>query len=55
MKNEENVNEISETKFKIKTDKGNEMDLYLRIYGNDKFPNSIYSKNEYPSRKFELI
>ena len=54
MKNEENVNEISEKKFNIKTDKENEMDLFLRNYNNDEFSISIYTKNEYPSRKFEF-
>ena len=43
-----------EKKFIIKTDKNNEMDLFLRIYDNDEFAISIYTKNEYPTRKFEL-
>ena len=30
------------------------MDLYLRIYNNEEFAISIYTKNEYPTRKFEL-
>ena len=59
MNSDEENDSFSETitvekKFNIKTDKKNEMDLYLRIYGNDEFAISIYSKNEYPSRKFEI-
>ena len=37
-----------EKKFIIKTDKNNEMDLFLRIYNNDEFAISIYRKNEFP-------
>ena len=40
--------------FIIETDKKNKMDLYLRIYNNEEFAISIYTKNEYPTRKFEL-
>jgi len=43
-----------EKKFMIETDKKNKMELFLRIYNNDEFAITIYSKNEYPSRKFEL-
>ena len=43
-----------EKKFIIKTDKNNEMDLFLRIYNNDELAISIYTKNEFPTRKFEL-
>ena len=43
-----------EKSFTIETDKKNEMDLYLRIYNNEEFAISIYTKNEYPTRKFEL-
>ena len=45
---------VDENKFVIKTDKNNEMELFLRIYNNDEFAISIISKNEYPRRKFEL-
>ena len=47
---------IEEKKFIIETDKKNKMDLYLRIYNNEEFEFaiSIYTKNEYPKRKFEL-
>ena len=45
---------IEEKRFIIETDKKNKMDLYLRIYDNKEFAISIYTKNEYPSRKFEL-
>ena len=43
-----------EKRFTIETDKKNKMDLYLRIYNNEEFAISIYTKNEYPKRKFEL-
>ena len=43
-----------EKKFIIKTDKNNEMDLFLRIYNNDEFAISIYRKNEFPARKYEF-
>ncbi len=43
-----------EKSFIIETDKKNKMDLYLRIYNNEEFAISIYTKNEYPTRKFEL-
>ena len=45
---------IEEKSFIIETDKKNKMDLYLRIFNNEEFAISIYSKNEYPTRKFEL-
>ena len=45
---------IEEKSFTIETDKKNKMDLYLRIYNNEEFAISIYSKNEYPTKKFEL-
>ena len=43
-----------EKKFIIKTDKNNEMDLFLRIYNDDEFAISIYTKKEYPTKKYEL-
>ena len=43
-----------EKSFIIETDKKNKMDLYLRIFNNEEFAISIYTKNEYPTRKFEL-
>ena len=45
---------IEEKRFIIETDKKNKMDLYLRIFNNEEFAISIYTKNEYPTRKFEL-
>ena len=45
---------IEEKSFIIETDKKNKMDLYLRIYNDEEFAISIYTKNEYPTRKFEL-
>ena len=43
-----------EKSFIINTDKENEMDLYLRNYNNEEFSISILTKNEYPSKKYEL-
>ena len=59
MNNEEDSasshNSLTEEKrFIIETDKKNKMDLYLRIYNDEEFAISIYTKNEYPTRKFEL-
>ena len=59
MNNEEDSasshNSLTEEKsFTIETDKKNKMDLYLRIFNNEEFAISIYTKNEYPTRKFEL-
>ena len=49
------ANILSDEKpFMIETDKKNKMELFLRIYNNEEFVITIYSKNEYPSRKFEL-
>jgi len=45
---------IEEKKFLIETDKNRKMNLFLRIYNNEEFSISIYTKNEYPSRKFEF-
>ena len=45
---------IDQRKFKIKTDKENDMELSLRIYNNDEFGISILSLNKYPSKKYEL-
>ena len=46
---------IDEKMFTIETDKKNKMDLYLRIYDNKEFAISIYTKKEYPSKKFEYF
>ena len=54
MNSEEDSSLIDQKKFIIKTNKENEMDLFLRIYNNDEFAISIYSKNEFLSRKFQL-
>jgi len=43
-----------EKKFIVHSDKENEMDLYLRNYNNEEFSISILTKNEYPSKKYEL-
>ena len=50
----EEDNVIEEKNFIIETDKNNEMDLYLKNYNNEEIIISIYTKNEYPTRKFEL-
>ena len=54
MNSEEDCSLTEQKKFIIKTDKENEMDLFLRIYNNDEFAISIYTKNEFLSRKFQL-
>ena len=54
MDSEEDSSLQEERKFIIKTDRENEMDLFLRIYNNEEFEISIYTKNEYPTRKFQL-
>ena len=43
-----------EKKFFVISDKENEMELYLRNYSNEEFSISILTKNEYPSKKYEL-
>ena len=49
------ANILSDEKpFMIETDKKNKMELFLRIYNNEEFVITIYSKNEYPSKKYEL-
>ncbi len=45
---------LEEKKFNIKTDKENEMELFLRIYNNDEFGISIFTINECPCKKYEL-
>ena len=42
-----------EKKYDITTDKNNKMDLFLRNYNNEIFEISIYTKNKYPSKKYE--
>lgn len=48
------VEVINERKFIIKTDKENEMELFLRNYSNDEFGISIFSTKTFPKKKYEL-
>ena len=50
--NEYNI--IKEMKYNITTDKNNKMDLYLRYYENEEISISVYSINQFPSKKYEL-
>ncbi len=43
---------LEEKKYKIRTDKNNEMDLFLRIYDNEELSIALF--NNYPSIKYEL-
>ena len=45
---------IEEKKYKIKTDKNNEMELYLRNYNNDELSFTLFNNNETPIKKYEL-
>ena len=45
---------IKENKYKIKTNKNNEMDLYLRNYNNEKLSITLFTINQTPSKKYEL-
>ena len=48
------MNIIEEKIHKIKTDKNNEMELYLRNYNNEKLSITLFSNNQIPSKKYEL-
>jgi hypothetical protein len=54
MNSEEDSSLTEQKKFIIKTDKGNQIDLFLRIYNNYEFAISFYKKFEYLTRKFQL-
>ena len=45
---------IEEKKYKIKTDKNNEMELYLRNYDNEELSFTLFNNNETPIKKYEL-
>ena len=45
---------IEEKKYVIKTDKNNEMELYLRNYNNEELSFSLFSINQSLSKKYEL-
>ena len=43
---------LEEKKYKIRTDKNNEMDLFLRIYDDEELSIALF--NKYPYKKYEL-
>ena len=45
---------IKEKKFKIKTNKNNEMELFLRNYNNEELSITLFNTNEFPSKKYEI-
>ena len=45
---------IEEEKFKIITNKNNEMELFLRNYNNEELSITIFNKNETELKKYEL-
>ena len=54
MKEENSNNIIEEKKYKIITDKNNEMELYLRNINNEELSITFYTINQIPSKKYEL-
>ena len=45
---------IEERKFKIKTNKNNEMELFLRNFNNEELSIALFNNNEFPIKKYEL-
>ena len=45
---------IEEEKFKIRTNKNNEMELLLKNYNNKELSITLFNNNKYPSKKYEL-
>ena len=45
---------IEEKKFKITTNKNNEMDLFIKNYNNEELSITLFNNNENPSKKYEL-
>ena len=45
---------IEEKKYKIKTNKNNEMNLYLRNYNNEELSITLFNNNETELKKYEL-
>ena len=45
---------IDERKFKIRTNKNNEMELLLRNYNNEELSITLFSNDEFKSKKYEL-
>ena len=43
-----------EKKFKITTNKNNEMDLFIKNYNNEELSITLFNNNENPSKKYEL-
>ena len=48
------MNIIEEKKYNIKTDKNNEMELYLRNINNEELSITLLTKNQILSKKYEL-
>ena len=45
---------MEERKFKIRTNKNNEMELFLRNYNNEELSITLFSSDEFNSKKYEL-
>ena len=45
---------IEERNFKIRTNKNNEMDLFLRNFNNEELSITLFTINQNPSKKYEL-
>ena len=45
---------LKEMKYNITTEKKNKMDVYLRYYENEEISINVYSKDQIPSKKYEL-
>ena len=45
---------IEEKKYKIITNKNNEMDLFIKNYNNEELSITLFNNNENPSKKYEL-
>ena len=45
---------IEEKKYKIRTNKNNEMDLFLRNVNNEELSITLFNTNEFPSKKYEI-
>ena len=48
------MEDIEERKFKIRTNKNNEMELLLRNYNNEELSITLFNNNEFPTKKYEL-
>ena len=45
---------IEEKKYKIRTNKNNEMELFLKNYNNEELSITLLNNNEFPIKKYEL-